>query len=421
MIELVPTATNYLVPIFLLVLLTTASGIIPSQARAPVTLICAVWIGVFVLHYAVTATNVIDVYPSSLRANSLVAFAIIAFSAGVFATSAVAQHLKLGSSKPRSTGRGNTRLMDWLLLTYSSIVTVWTISVFGSISAISGNDYSFTAVRRAVNYGGAEWGIVSHFGLSVTVAAVFLSVRMPRDMAGRVPIFGVVVCAAIISILSTARTTFFCLVIGLIFASTWGTIPRPRRMFIAGTVLLVSFLATGLALNKIGGASLGLLSVAKAGLNSIGFYMLSPLSAFSASEPWEMRSVGAPETLRFFVAVASALGLTSTPVPPLVQPFIFVPNPTNVYTFAQLAYRDFGWYAACYFAFLGGVYGLLFSLPRHITSVRVLVGFSFYPLVLSFFHDQFLTLASQWIQIAAAAILLAAIYAWFQDQGRGKN
>jgi hypothetical protein len=129
------------------------------------------------------------------------------------------------------------------------------------------------------------------------------------------------------------------------------------------------------------------------------YYFITPLSAFDASRVWEASTYDAGYVLRFFQEVLSRIGLDAGAQKELVMPFINVPVPTNVYTFGYVAFSDFGFLFPIYFMLVGLLVGFTFALPRRIPSVRVLQGFCYYPIIMTLYQDQFLTIMSTWVQI----------------------
>lgn len=105
---------------------------------------------------------------------------------------------------------------------------------------------------------------------------------------------------------------------------------------------------------------------------------------------------------RFFYSILEKFGY-NIKAQALIQPFIRYPFRTNIFTFYQPYYLDFDIFGTLIFQFLLGLlYGYFY---RKITcrSVKTfdlcLYGLLFYPLIMQFFQDQYVSLTSTWIQL----------------------
>ena len=107
-------------------------------------------------------------------------------------------------------------------------------------------------------------------------------------------------------------------------------------------------------------------------------------------------------TFRFFLAIIRALGFNVTVVP-MVEEYItnINGNVGNVYTFYKWYANDFGLlYAMVWQFFIGMLHGYI---AKKLTLKRtekwlVIYAMSFYPLIMQFFMDEYITMLSTWIQ-----------------------
>ena len=87
----------------------------------------------------------------------------------------------------------------------------------------------------------------------------------------------------------------------------------------------------------------------------------------------------------------------------LLTPFVFVPYLTNVYTFYSPYIKDFG---KAYSWLMITLFGLIHTFLYNKATTTKNLGYSIYysimlfPLMISFFADQYLTLTSSRLQIA---------------------
>ena len=240
---------------------------------------------------------------------------------------------------------------------------------------------------------------MEYASLSVTVFSVYmLTATKGESLAARFPIILAVISALTIAVVSTQRTSLFMLLIALTFAPSRGPLPSLKVFGILGSVLITAFLGLGFIVGKVGSEDASLGEILTIGMESFLLYFLTPLSAFDSSAIWNNVAGDGGYSLRFFFSVFSRLGLYSGEIKPLVMEFTWVPLPTNVYTFAYVSIADFGGFYLLYHAIIGALLAAVFSLPRAILSVRVLQGFCYYPLFMTLYQDQFITITSTWVQ-----------------------
>lgn len=108
-------------------------------------------------------------------------------------------------------------------------------------------------------------------------------------------------------------------------------------------------------------------------------------------------------TFRFYLAVLYKLGLSDSLPPPLIQEYISVPFQTNVYTIYYHYIKDFGSYsiALIILFFIAFFHNFLYTISRVLNKwyLNYLVVVFMYPLIMSFFQEQYFSLFSTWLQI----------------------
>ena len=125
---------------------------------------------------------------------------------------------------------------------------------------------------------------------------------------------------------------------------------------------------------------------------------------------------------RFFIAIANRLGFSQNPVP-LVEPYINTElGICNVYTFYKWYANDFGIWFALFMQFVFGIFhGALYKrmYQKQSAGLIFLNTMFYYPLVIQFFQDQYISLFSTWVQtIIIYFILFKPIHFVF---GKGSN
>lgn len=191
----------------------------------------------------------------------------------------------------------------------------------------------------------------------------------------------------------------------MLLMSVAGVLVITRRVSVAkitltfGSIILALFAAIGLALRLADPEEGGLVDIFDSLYELFLIYVAGSLPAFDlflqSSPLWE----GGSHTFRTFYAVLFALGADVT-VAPVIQPYEYVPFPTNVYTMFQPFYADFGlWGVFLAPLFLGYVHGFIYkkAMRGHLFFM-LLYALSLYPLVLQFYQDHYFSLLSLWLQ-----------------------
>lgn len=136
-------------------------------------------------------------------------------------------------------------------------------------------------------------------------------------------------------------------------------------------------------------------------MNQFALYMSGSLVAFEKLVASSSDYLYGQNTFRFLYAIFNKLFGTGE-VQELVQDTVAISDKqgTNVYTFYQYYFKDFGLlYALLVQFFVGIFHGILY---RKMLSKRPINIFFFsimiYPLVMQFFQDQYISLFSTWLQ-----------------------
>ncbi|MCB1333196.1 MAG: oligosaccharide repeat unit polymerase [Roseivivax sp.] len=390
------------------VLLVTALVLMARRpsAHAPVLVLLFLWVFVFAAHWLALAFDMIALFPSGLVPNALVMFSVLTVTLSyVFWRRALGKvmgtaHAGIDMTQEWDGAQRIPRWIQWALVAFAAAAVILMMRKAAQISETSDIFGSMQLLRTRLNYEDASWGLPGYLGIPVTVFGVYMvTLTQGQRLSARLPAFLVIIAALAIAVISTQRTSLFMIAIALTFALSRKALPSLRIFSILGAILIGFFLVVGVLVGKVGqeGATLGEILVT--GLDKVLLYLLTPLSAFDASEIWKYPAGDGAYSLRFFISLFHRLGLYSGDIQELVMEFIWVPLPTNVYTFAYVPISDFGMFFPFYHAVIGALLGFVFALPRRRPEVRVLQGFMYYPILMTFFQDQFLTITSTWLQI----------------------
>lgn len=200
------------------------------------------------------------------------------------------------------------------------------------------------------------------------------------------------------AVMATGRTYVFLLVIAVFGVALLQGRARPGQIVLTALgAFAAAFFGLGSLANKIGVDIVN--TEALSALDALSLYLLGSLAAFDitlAQSPWLDWGMN---MFRSPLAVLSALGL-NIEIPSLVKGYVYVPEPTNVYTVFLPYYQDFGWAGiALVFTFFGWLHSRLYRLARQTRNPRwvILTALSFYPLLMQFFQDQYFNLLTTWV------------------------
>lgn len=207
--------------------------------------------------------------------------------------------------------------------------------------------------------------------------------------------------ALVYAVMATGRTFVFLLGIGLAFLCLHQGRLRPLQLvFVAVAFLAGAFIGLGWLANKIGVESQNIDALAAE--DALALYLLGSLSAMDVQMAEPLRYDWGANTFRTFLAIGQALGL-DVEVPVLVKPYVFVPQPTNVFTAFLPYWQDFGWSGVVgVFGLLGWAHAALNRAAQVSRDPRlqVLASLAMYPLLMQFFQDQYFSLLTTWVTFA---------------------
>lgn len=138
--------------------------------------------------------------------------------------------------------------------------------------------------------------------------------------------------------------------------------------------------------------------------DDLKLYLFGSIDGFLQWFTGGFKYLDGKNSFRFFIEIMNAFGLTNIDTN-LVEKSVLIFNgtsSTNVYTIFKYYINDFGVVYCLLIVFLLGlVYGYLMKKVTRKFSVKnfVFLSIMYYPLIFSFFSDQYLSLTSTWIQI----------------------
>lgn len=209
----------------------------------------------------------------------------------------------------------------------------------------------------------------------------------------------------IYAFLSTGRTYFVLLLsiyIGLkVMAKAFGK----KHLIVASSLFFVLFIVNALILGKGADIDASYADNAKSIIENLTIYFLGGSYGFDSIIKSGFTLDFGEHTFRFFISVAHALGLTSTAPAELVMPYVTTPMITNVYTVYYLYVKDFGYLGLIFIAIWGYLHTYFYYKAKGSFLNLYIYALLLYPLMMSFFQDQYLSLLSTWIQLILFGII----------------
>ena len=210
-------------------------------------------------------------------------------------------------------------------------------------------------------------------------------------------------------IFSTGRTFFIvylCLIFGILIVFQK---LKKKHLLYAFSGFIVLFSTIGILLNN-GGSTENNLEENVSGLaGNFMIYLLGSLSAFDAFINSNYINTFGENSFRFIYSVFYKIGVVGVKPAELVDQYVSIPFDTNVYTVYKIYFQDFGLLFMMFIVFsmallhtyyyLKAINGRQF-LPTFIYSVML------YPLFMSFFQEQYLSLMPTWIYFICITLLV---------------
>ncbi len=406
--------------------LSALAYLLARDALFPPVILAAVWS--FALATAWTVSSETN-YPLSTVTLWLVTIGAGLFFTGAFVTS------RVGSQKYRRRGvearvaRVPTQAQVLVLVGMAGLILPFYVRAAFALAADGPTEVWYINLRYGVTYGGGiGW---PSYGLTFAyIALVAVQIRRLeiRDRTSRRLLAAALGVLTIYVVLATSRTSVLQAVAMFFGPALFiGRIKIGRNVPIALVSTVAVFTTFAIVLNKgveVGGGAAAVLVQA---VESIKIYIVGGLFGLDhivrtpVDSPFGTNTPFGANTLRFFYAAGARLGF-DVPVVDLIQEYVTTPITSNVYTFYYPYIVDVGVDAAAVAqGGLGLLYGTIYRRARQrVASATVLfiASVSMYPLVMQFFHDQYVSLLSTWIQYALIWLVVVRPFRFVRRTGR---
>lgn len=389
-------------------LFVTNYQIMKKRIMHPAVLFSLVWFIILLLHFIFSFTLLNELFPLSLSTYLIFFTGVFAFSFGAFIQTVISQ-----KNENRENNIANNSIADisislrYIILALVVIGLPFYIQAAYRVFLASNLDSFFGGLRNELAYGNEDIGPLKYLtSFSFVVFAMNLYAFFKnRNRINKLLVILSFLITLTYAIFVTGRTLILmilALYIGISYIlNKKFSIKKITRLI---AVFIIFFIAIGIMYGKGGDTDNTAKENVMPAAQTFAIYLVTPLNALD----WEMNNqfhinYNGNNSLRFFMKIGEQLHLTpNLKVNELVQPFVFVPYPTNVYTFYSPYINDFGkLYAWVIIAFLGFLHTFFYDKALATKNLRYTLYYSFllFPLLMSFFQDQYLSLFSQWLQI----------------------
>jgi oligosaccharide repeat unit polymerase len=329
----------------------------------------------------------------SLETWMLVSLACVAFALGSLAAS--------GRSSPAHCGRVDSTAwrptLFWIALLGLPLFAQRAIQIADTAAF---TDSTLINLRIALTGEDGELQTYGLLGYLIPVAFTSTLVELAASTRKGFTPRGWIALAISIgySVLATGRSYLFLLAIALAFIALVQRRIRPLTLaWLSAASVGVLFFGMGWLFNKIGEDSPNVNALGA--VEALSLYLLGSVAGFDLWMVEPQPLDWGINVFRSVLAVGAAAGLP-LPVVPLVKDYVFVPEPTNVYTVFMPYVQDFGRLGAlCFLAFFGWLHARLYRVARGDDPRWVILySLAMYPLLMQFFQDQYFSLLTTWVQ-----------------------
>lgn len=258
----------------------------------------------------------------------------------------------------------------------------------------------YVELRRSLTGGGGGFGYLSYvFLLAFVLASIQLQSYLDKS-GGLITAVVSIATAILYAYFSTGRTFFLLLASMVIFPLVMRRVVRVRGLVVFALIVALFFMFVAMMTRKGITMDGTLFENAESFLLSLRSYTVAPVLALYSLFGSDIALDFGLNSFRFFVSLLHFLGLSEVPPADLIRGYVFVPDPTNVYTVYEVYFRDFGYVGLLVPPLFLVGHWWLYARSRQMGGIWVFwYSVSLYPLVMQFFQDQYFSLLSMWIQI----------------------
>jgi oligosaccharide repeat unit polymerase len=373
----------------------------------PAVLFSLLWSVILLLHFVFSFTLLKELFPISLSTYFIFLIGVLSFSFGSFIETVLWQKKAPFNDNKYLSENEISLHLRLILLGVVILGLPLYIQATYRLFITSNIDDFFIGLRTELSYGDEDIGPTKYLLIfSFIVYAINLhSFLKEKKTINKVLCIVSLWLVIIYSIFYTGRTYFLIIVAIYMGLNHLGNKSFSiKKMIWLISIFMLVFITIGIIYGKGGNTEDSIKQNIEPAAQTTALYMVTSLNAleYELNDNFEVNYTG-NHSLRFFRKIGERLNLIpNLKIDELVQPFVFVPYPTNVYTVYSPYIRDFGRvYAWLMMAFFGFIHTWLYYKALSIKDLRYSLYYSFllFPLLISFFMDFYLTTISMWIQI----------------------
>lgn len=250
----------------------------------------------------------------------------------------------------------------------------------------------------------------SKYGITFSYVSFFVqSYQFVYNKINKIKLILSALILLVFCVFSTGRTFFIfylCLFFGILIVFQ----KLKRKYLIYGMLGIIFLFATiGILLNKGGSVENTLVENISGIFESFMVYFIGSLSAFDAFIHSNYESTYGENSFRFLYSILYKTGMVEGKPIDLVDQYASVPFDTNVYSIYKIYFQDFGMLFMMIMIFSMAILHTFFYL-KAITERKFIPTFFYsillYPLFMSFFQEQYLTLIPTWIYLSFIVMFL---------------
>ena len=383
--------------------------VVNKKAFHPAVLFSLLWFAIILLHFIFTLTILNEAPPLSFQTYVLILTGTCTFSLGSFLIQATEEKWQTKSSSEPFV-KSKLEISLYLRIILVAVVLIglpFYILAAYRIFIASQLDNFFTGVRTATAYYDEDIGPTKYFSSFSYVVFGFTiyAFLQKRNWINRIMLIVCGLGTFAYAVLSTGRTLFLVILavyagISYIYSSRF----EIKKYVLMAVGFLAFFMLIGVFWGKGGDTDSSAKENLKASTEVTSTYLVLSLNAldYATTHHMDINYTG-ENTFRFFIKIGQQAKIfPQAKVKNLIKEFQFFPYPTNVYTVYIDYIEDFGNFFAW---FMLGMFGMLHTWLHNrairTKSIRIALYYSFllFPLFMSFFQDQYMSLFSTWLQV----------------------
>lgn len=378
----------------------------------PAVLFSLIWFVILSAHFIFSFTLLNELPPLNISTYLIFFGGVLAFTFGGFIETVIWQKNK-GLKNDLDQNIRNSKneislLLKCILLGIVLVGLPFFLQASYKIFLASNLDNFLIGLRSELVYGDEDIGILKYlFAFSlVTYAFILQSYLKESNLTNRLLLIISFLATTVYAVFTTGRLLFLLILVVYLGMRLMHHRPFSSKKIFGFIILfMITFILLGIVYNKGGNTEETAAENIKPAAQGTAIYMVASLNALD----YELHNqfhidYNGHNSLRFFMKLGETLNiLPNAKVNDLIPPFVLVPYPTNVYTFYSPYIKDFGkFYAWFIISLLGFTQTYLYNKAFEKRNFRVSIWNSLmlFPLLVSFFADQYFSLISFWIQFA---------------------